>query len=362
MCIRDSPRGKAKKICLDFWGGGNAHGEVRGRKGHAKAFAQKGVERWRSEHIGGDKPGDAVLRQVAGFDPEGHRIRQTKQRYHNDRRTFVQVQSARDQLDAELPKFAGKQAKALEPASVGNVKGITLIIDFSDQPATVPAANFDAYLNQPGYTGYGNHGSVRDYFLYVEDARLDEAHAFFAERLAGIAQVARSADLVEAGYFGSRPASDVLLARLGNLVILPYHGEAVWWYEKDRFEQRFYGHHGGLTRQEMEIPLLALAVSSKTRAPQLPDVPTTLEAGVPNSDYTLWIGILGPVGTPKAVTEKLNVEMKKAFEAPALREKLDKIGVQPMTMSPEEFGALIKNEQDAHLLERLAFMTLVSRD
>jgi len=135
-------------------------------------------------------------------------------------------------------------------------------------PATSTYINLDARFR--GYERYlvkdgkgkprDPAGSVRDYFLYVEDARLDEAHAFFAERLAGIAQVARSADLVEAGYFGSRPASDVLLARLGNLVILPYHGEAVWWYEKDRFEQRFYGHHGGLTPQEMEIPLLALAV------------------------------------------------------------------------------------------------------
>jgi tripartite-type tricarboxylate transporter receptor subunit TctC len=93
-----------------------------------------------------------------------------------------------------------------------------------------------------------------------------------------------------------------------------------------------------------EGKLLALAVSSKTRAPQLPDVPTTLEAGFPNSDYTLWIGILGPVGTPKAVTDKLNAEMKRALAAPALKEKLDRIGVQPMPMSPEEFAALIKDE------------------
>jgi len=93
-----------------------------------------------------------------------------------------------------------------------------------------------------------------------------------------------------------------------------------------------------------EGKLLALAVSSRTRAPQLPDVPTTLEAGFADSDYTLWVGILGPVGTPKAVTDKLNSEMKKALEAPALREKLDKIGVQTMPMSPDEFGALIKTE------------------
>jgi tripartite-type tricarboxylate transporter receptor subunit TctC len=90
--------------------------------------------------------------------------------------------------------------------------------------------------------------------------------------------------------------------------------------------------------------LLALAVSSKSRAPLLPDVPTTLEAGFPDSDYTLWVGILGPSGTPKDVTEKLNGEMTKALAAPALREKLDKIGVQTMPMSPEEFGALINAE------------------
>ena len=90
--------------------------------------------------------------------------------------------------------------------------------------------------------------------------------------------------------------------------------------------------------------LLALAVSSKTRAAQLPNVPTTLEAGFPDSDYTLWVGILGPVGTPKPAIEKLNAEMKKAFETPALKEKLEKIGVQATPMSADEFGGLIKSE------------------
>ena len=51
-----------------------------------------------------------------------------------------------------------------------------------------------------------------------------------------------------------------VLGRAGNLVVLPYRGEAVWWYEKDRFEQKNFGHHGGLTPQEMEIPLLGWVV------------------------------------------------------------------------------------------------------
>ena len=43
---------------------------------------------------------------------------------------------------------------------------------------------------------------------------------------------------------------------MGNLVVLPYRGEAVWWYAQERFEQKYLGLHGGLTPQEMEIPLL----------------------------------------------------------------------------------------------------------
>lgn len=102
-------------------------------------------------------------------------------------------------------------------------------------------------------------GAARDFFLHVKDDRLPEVQAFLAERLTGRAVVYRTSDLIAAGFFGSRPPSATFLARVGNLVILPYAGETVWWYEKDRFEQRFYGHHGGLTPQEMEIPLLLTA-------------------------------------------------------------------------------------------------------
>ena len=49
----------------------------------------------------------------------------------------------------------------------------------------------------------------------------------------------------------------MLVDRVGNLVILPYEHESVWWYEPDRFDQHHYGHHGGLTRPEMETVLLA---------------------------------------------------------------------------------------------------------
>ena len=70
----------------------------------------------------------------------------------------------------------------------------------------------------------------------------------------------KTADLIAAGFFGPLPPAPVFLARVGNLVILPLAGEAVFWYEKDRFEQKFWGHHGGLTPEEMEIPLLMIEI------------------------------------------------------------------------------------------------------
>ena len=101
-------------------------------------------------------------------------------------------------------------------------------------------------------------GSPRDYFVYVKAGAVDEAQAILSRALAGRAEVVRVADLAAAGYFGQTPPSPTFLARCSELVVLPYAGESVFWYEKDRFVQKYYGHHGGLTRAEMEIPLLMM--------------------------------------------------------------------------------------------------------
>ena len=100
-------------------------------------------------------------------------------------------------------------------------------------------------------------GSARDYFLYIAPGLVDEARDYLATRLEGMAEVRKVADLVSAGWFGSKVTSH-FLQRCGQLVILPNAGKTVWWFEKDRFDMHYFGHHGGLTPQEMEIPLLTL--------------------------------------------------------------------------------------------------------
>src|SRR5215216_335223 len=102
-------------------------------------------------------------------------------------------------------------------------------------------------------------GSARDLFLYIKDGSVDEAQSFLSARLEGKADVLKVDSLIEDGYFGAEISSR-FRARVGNLVILPYRYESVWWYEKNKFEQGFYGHHGGLTSQEMETVLYSLSL------------------------------------------------------------------------------------------------------
>lgn len=90
--------------------------------------------------------------------------------------------------------------------------------------------------------------------------------------------------------------------------------------------------------------LVALAVSSPTRVPTLPDVPTTLESGYANSAYRFWIGVFAPAKTPRDIVNRLNAEIQKAVQVPGIREKLTKLGVQPMTMNTDEFGKFAKDE------------------
>ena len=98
-------------------------------------------------------------------------------------------------------------------------------------------------------------GGPRDTFWHVQPAALVEAREMVRAHLQGRALVVETQTLVDQEFFGPRP-TPVFLSRLGNLAVLPYAGESVWWWERDKFELRFWGHHGGLTPQEMEIPLL----------------------------------------------------------------------------------------------------------
>jgi len=90
--------------------------------------------------------------------------------------------------------------------------------------------------------------------------------------------------------------------------------------------------------------LTALAVSTPNRSRTLPDVPTTIEAGLPDSDYVYWMGLFVPAKTPPTIVERLRSETEKALKNPNVVEKFAAQGIEPMPLSPSEFDALVKKE------------------
>jgi tripartite-type tricarboxylate transporter receptor subunit TctC len=90
--------------------------------------------------------------------------------------------------------------------------------------------------------------------------------------------------------------------------------------------------------------LQALAVSGSQRASALPDVPTTVQAGYPNSEYNFWAGVFLPGKTPAAIRDRLHAEIVKALGSAVLSERLKNLGADPMLLTPAQFDELIKAE------------------
>jgi tripartite-type tricarboxylate transporter receptor subunit TctC len=90
--------------------------------------------------------------------------------------------------------------------------------------------------------------------------------------------------------------------------------------------------------------LRALAFASRERSALMPNVPTVAEMGLPGYEGILWIGIVAPAATPKAVIEKLAAAVQRAVRTPELAERLRRDGVEPVGGTPDAFAALIAKE------------------
>jgi tripartite-type tricarboxylate transporter receptor subunit TctC len=90
--------------------------------------------------------------------------------------------------------------------------------------------------------------------------------------------------------------------------------------------------------------LRPLAVSTRERAPALPDVPTAMEAGVKDYEAIGWFGLLAPAGTPPALVEQLSGEIKKTMATPAMRERAMQEGATAVGNTPAEFDRFLRSE------------------
>jgi tripartite-type tricarboxylate transporter receptor subunit TctC len=90
--------------------------------------------------------------------------------------------------------------------------------------------------------------------------------------------------------------------------------------------------------------LKALAVGTAKRSGVLPQLPTTVEAGVPGSEYLFWVGLFAPVQTPAAIVERLNAEVSRIMNSADVKARLDKLGAEPFLMPPAAFDKFLVDE------------------
>lgn len=92
--------------------------------------------------------------------------------------------------------------------------------------------------------------------------------------------------------------------------------------------------------------LRAIAVTSRTRSPALPDVPTVEEAGLPGFEAESWFALFAPKGTPAAIVQKLNAETRTALENPDIRKRFTELGGDIKIMSPQDLAAHVRIERE----------------
>jgi tripartite-type tricarboxylate transporter receptor subunit TctC len=138
----------------------------------------------------------------------------------------------------------------------------------------------------------------------------------------------------------------MLAQRAGlDLVHIPYPGspQGVMDVVAGRITMMF-GPASGIIGQVAAGKLTALATAADKRPAALPDVPTMAEAGMPDFDTSLWLGLVAPARTPRPILDKLADAARKAMHAPAAVETLRKQGYEPLDAGPDEFAAFIRGE------------------
>ena len=109
----------------------------------------------------------------------------------------------------------------------------------------------------------------------------------------------------------------------------------------------FFGNITNLVPLIREGKLRAFGITSRTRSPLVPDLPTMEELGFPGFDATAWFGLMAPAGTPAAVTDKLHKETLRILALPDVKGKLEGLGVQLVGNTSAEFANIVRTELPA---------------
>jgi tripartite-type tricarboxylate transporter receptor subunit TctC len=231
--------------------------------------------------------------------------------------------------------FVAKQALA---------DGYTLVVNSSAPLAT----GISLYPSMP----YDVEKDLVAVTLLAENAIVFAAHPSFpAQSLKEVVEISKARPegirlgIPSAGSMHHLTAEQFRLVTGAKATLVPYKGDA------PVVNDSVAGH---LDMSVLNLPssiqhirsgrLKALAVTSKSRSDQLPNVATTAEAGLPELECTAWFAVMAPVATPKDVVAKLHEGFVKALESAEVKQKLAGVGANAIHSTPEQTAAFIKKE------------------
>jgi len=224
--------------------------------------------------------------------------------------------------------------------------GYTLLIHASAHsaaPAAYPRAPYDAGRDLSGVALFGSVPNV----TVISPAKGIKTLKELVEAAKKGSFTFASAGVGSATHWA---AERLRLAAGFNAVHVPFKGgpEALTQVASGEVDFMSIGVSSGLPfiRSGRLIPL---AVSTLKRSSALPEVPTTIEAGYPDSDYTFWNGMLVPAKTPPELINRLHEETLKVLRQPGVIEKFKPQGIEPMPLKPAEFDALIAREIESNI-------------
>jgi tripartite-type tricarboxylate transporter receptor subunit TctC len=262
----------------------------------ARTLAEELGKRWTPSIIIDNRPGAGGIiaaEAVAKAPPDGY--------------TLVIVASGHAIVPHLYPKLAYDVFADFTPITLlGNSPNMVLVR--ADSPIKTLADLIALARQKPGQLSYGHAGNGTSPMLA-------------GELLKAMAKI----DITAIPYKGGAPALNDLL---GGHIPLTFNNvpEAIALIQS-----------GGIR---------PVAVTTAARSPNLPDVPTVAEAGLPGYDTGVWWGLLAPAGLPADIKAKLYRDCAEAMKAPAVKERFLALGAAPIGSTPDEFAALIRSDYE----------------
>jgi tripartite-type tricarboxylate transporter receptor subunit TctC len=219
--------------------------------------------------------------------------------------------------------------------------GYTLLINASAHsaaPAIYPNLSYDTARD---FSAVASFGSVPNVTVIAPSKGIKTLTELIAAAKAGSLTFA-SAGVGSATHWS---AERLLLSAGAKALHVPFKGgpEALTEVVTGRVDFMCPGISSSLAFIR-EGKLLPLAVSTPTRTSALPEVPTSIEAGYPDSDYTFWNGMFVPAATPRDIVDRLYQDTQKVLGQPGVLARFAPQGIEPMPLTPAQFDALVKKE------------------